>query len=51
MGNCLCCCVRENLSLKVSNFYDITMKNIDDQTVSFEEFRNKVLVIVNIACK
>lgn len=51
MGNSLCCCLKENLRLNFSSIYDITMKNIDGLEINFAEFRNKVLLIVNIACK
>lgn len=51
MGNCLCCCLKENLSLKVSSIYDIAMKDIHQNLIDFSQYRNKVLLIVNIACK
>ena len=51
MGNCLCPCLRENLSPKVSSIYDITMKDINQNVINFTQYQNKVLLIVNIACK
>jgi len=47
----LCCCLKENLSLKVSSIYDIAMKDIHQNLIDFSQYRNKVLLIVNIACK
>ena len=51
MGNCLCCCIRDNLDSQISSIYDITMKDINKQVVSFNDYRNRVLLIVNVACK
>ncbi|MBC8552080.1 MAG: glutathione peroxidase, partial [Candidatus Brocadiales bacterium] len=33
------------------SIYDFKMSDIDDNPVTFEKFRNKVLLIVNVASK
>lgn len=50
MGNC-CCCLKDDLTVPFNSIYEVTMKDLNGEIVYFEEFRNKVLVIVNIACK
>ena len=51
MGHYCCCCMKEDLVIPISSIYEIKMNDIDGQLVDFEEFRGKVLLIVNVACK
>lgn len=51
MGNFLCCCLKDDIDLKVSNIYEISMMDIYGKFVDFNSFRGKVLLIVNVACK
>ena len=53
MGNYCCCfsCLRDSIDLPFTSIYEITMRDLNGEIVLFEEFRNKVLLIVNIACK
>lgn len=39
------------LGAKDMNFYDIKVKNIDGQTIQLEKYKNKVVLIVNVASK
>ena len=51
MGNYCCCCMRDKIEIPFKSIYEISMRDIDGKMISFEEFRDKVLLIVNIACK
>ena len=33
------------------SFYDLSAKDIDGNDVSFEKFKNKVVLVTNVACK
>jgi glutathione peroxidase len=43
--------MRDNLDFPYSSIYDLSMKDIDGEMVSFDQFRGKTLLIVNVACK
>ena len=43
------CCCRENCSTPYSSIFDITLNNIDNIPIKLSLFREKVLIIVNVA--
>lgn len=51
MGNCLCCCLKDNMSSVVPSIYDISMRDIHQNLINFSQYQGKVLLIVNTACK
>ena len=41
----------DNLPFSDSNFYSLSAKDIDGNTINFEKYRGKKLLIVNVASK
>ncbi|MGB3750442.1 MAG: glutathione peroxidase, partial [Arcobacteraceae bacterium] len=39
------------LGAKEMNIYDIEVKTIDGETIKLEKYKNKVMLIVNVASK
>lgn len=46
---CCCCCCKEKLAVPYDSLYDITMDSIDGDPIKLSIFRDKVLIIVNVA--
>jgi len=50
-GGCFKADNADDCSTPFQSIYEVTAKDIDGETVSFEAYRGKVLIIVNVACR
>ena len=48
---CCCCCCRDDCSTPYTSVYDLTVLDMDGRPVSLNQYKGKVLIIVNVASK